>query len=56
MKYIANMPQGEKQMKSNKVDKEVLKKNQGKITDLMEQIGEDYDSDEEKDNRNISKL
>ena len=45
------MPQGEKQMKSNKVDKEVLKKNQGKITDLMEQIGEDYDSDEEKDNR-----
>ena len=51
MKYIANMPQGEKQMKSNKVDKEVLKKNQGKITDLMEQIGEDYDSDEEKDNR-----
>ena len=34
------MPQGEKQMKSTKVNKEVLKKNQGKITDLMQQVKE----------------
>ena len=51
MKYIGNMPQGEKQMKSTKVNKEVLKKNQGKISDLMQQIGEDDDSSEEKDDR-----
>ena len=56
IKYIGNMPQGEKQMKSTKVNKEILKKKQGKITDLMQQIGEDDDSSEDKDDNKINNL
>ena len=56
MKFIGNMPQGEKQMKSTKVNKEVLKKNQGKITDLMQQVGEDDDSSEDKNDNGMNNL
>ena len=56
MKFIGNMPQGEKQMKSTKVNKEVLKKNQGKITDLMQQVGEDDDSSEDKEDNGMNNL
>ena len=56
MKFIGNMPQGEKQMKSTKVNKEVLKKKQGKITDLMQQVGEDDDSSEDKEDNGMNNL
>ena len=56
MKFIGNMPQGEKQMKSTKVNKEVLKKKQGKIIDLMQQVGEDDDSSEDKEDNGMNNL
>ena len=53
IKLIGNMNQGKKIMQSTKVAKSVLQKKEGKIKDLMNQIGEDDDSSEGNDDNKI---